>query len=58
MKGWGGSRPFYGERVGGGTPFFSQEMKNIDILGNFGHFVAQNVPRYLNIAQNSLFGSF
>jgi hypothetical protein len=25
----------------GGAPFFSQETETIDILGNFGHFVAQ-----------------
>jgi hypothetical protein len=36
MTGLGGCRPFSGERVGG-TPFFSQEKENIDILGDFGH---------------------
>jgi hypothetical protein len=24
--------------------FFSREKENIDILGNFGHFVAQKAP--------------
>jgi hypothetical protein len=37
-----------------GTPFFSKKIKNIDILGNFGHFVAENenVPKSKKIAQN------
>jgi hypothetical protein len=48
MKGWG-SQPFSGERVGG-YPFFSQEKENIDILGNFGHLVAQKVLKYSKIA--------
>jgi hypothetical protein len=55
MKGLGG-RPFFGERVWG-NPFFSQEKENIDILGNFGHFVAQKVPKYSKIVQNSVLGS-
>jgi hypothetical protein len=56
MKGWGG-RPFSGEWVGG-HPFFSQEKEKIDNLGKFWHFVAQKVPYYSKIAQNSLLGSF
>jgi hypothetical protein len=54
MKGRGGS--FYGERVGGATPLFIQEKVNIAILGNFGYFVAQKVPKYFKITQNSLLG--
>jgi hypothetical protein len=56
MKGWVGW-PFSGERVGG-YPFFSQEKEKIDILGNFGYLVVQKVPKYSNIAQNSILGSF
>jgi hypothetical protein len=57
FRGGGEGRPFYGEREGG-TPFFSQEKENIDILGNFEHFVAQKVHKYSKIAQDTLLGSF
>jgi hypothetical protein len=30
----------------GDTPFFSQEIENTDILGYFGHLVAQKVTKY------------
>jgi hypothetical protein len=53
MKWCVGDRPFSGEKV-----FFSQEKENIDILGNFGHFVSQKVFKYSKITQNSLLGSF
>jgi hypothetical protein len=58
MKGWRESA-FFWRKGGGGVPsFFSQEKENIDIFGNFGHFVAQKVPKYSKIVQNSLLGSF
>jgi hypothetical protein len=56
IKGVGGW-PCSCERVVG-TPFFSQEIENINILGYFGHFVAQKVTKYSKIAQNSLLESF
>jgi hypothetical protein len=56
MKEWGG-RPFSGKKDRGGTPFLAKK-ENIYILGNFGDFVAQKVPKYSKIALNSLFGSF
>jgi hypothetical protein len=49
MNGGGGSALFQRKGRGGGNPFFSKEKK-IDILGNCGHFVAQNVPKYSKIA--------
>jgi hypothetical protein len=36
----GGGSALFRRKGRGGTPFFSQENENIDILGNFGHFVA------------------
>jgi hypothetical protein len=66
--GLGGFGPFWGVIKGGvsaffcrkgrGYPFFSQEQEIIDILGDFGHFVAQKVPNYSKIVQNGLLGSF
>jgi hypothetical protein len=54
MKGWGG-RPFSSEGVGG-YPFFQPGLKKIrTFLGNFGHFVAQKVPK---IAQTAFWGRF
>jgi hypothetical protein len=57
MKGCGWGSAFFW-RKGRGYPFFSQEKENIDILGDFGHFVAQKEPIYLQIAQNSLLRLF
>jgi hypothetical protein len=46
MKGWGvGCSAFFQEKGSGGTPSFSQEKENSDILGNFGYFVAQKLPK-------------
>jgi hypothetical protein len=50
----GGSAFF--QRRGRGVPFFSARIEeNTDILGNFGHFVAQKVPK---IAQTAFWGRF
>jgi hypothetical protein len=38
--GKGGVSVFFCRKGRGGTPFFIHEKENIDILGNFGHFVA------------------
>jgi hypothetical protein len=41
-----------------GYPFFQPGERNIDILGDFDHFVSQKVPKYPKIAQNSRLWSF
>jgi hypothetical protein len=37
----------------GGTPFFSQEIENIDLLGYFEHFLAQKVTILKNRSKQS-----
>jgi hypothetical protein len=44
----GGGWHFSGERVGG-TLFSAWEKENIEILGNFGHLRAQEVPNFRNL---------
>jgi hypothetical protein len=53
-----GGSAFFRRKGRGETPFFIQEKENIYIFGSFGHFVAQKVPKYSKMAQNSLLGSF
>jgi hypothetical protein len=44
--------------MGRGVPFFA-EKENIDILSNFGHFGAQNVPKSeKNSLKRAFWGGF
>jgi hypothetical protein len=52
MKGWGESA-FFWRKGRGGTPFFSQGIENIDILG---YFVAQKVTKYSKNRSKQHFG--